>query len=554
MAEEKLDVVGCGSMVVDLFYRTPRIIRADEKILLRAHTASAAIERTQVGGLVLNHLGWARILGLKTGIFGKMGDDRNGEFLRDGMDRLGIRHHLTFDGTASAFATIFVDANGDRAIYMARGATGELTPAEVRSRHGAFIRHANLVSTEISQLPIRTVLAILLFARTHSIPTVLDVDVPPSDAIGTLGTRAELERALKLATYLKPAKAAAREIVAGNGRDPLKMAEAIRARYGNRAVIITEGDKGCSIAARDTSVRVAAFKVKQIDSTGAGDAFLAGVFAGLRLGMPWDRIGRLANAAGAVAVTRLGAFPAGFDVREEVLDLYGEAIALPTPRLDSEPRKAAVGDSTSESEVAKFFDLALAELAAMRGGLNIAAISRTVEIIRTALGRGGRVHVTGVGKPEHVARYAASLFCSVGTPTTFLHATETLHGSLGQVHPRDIVIAISNSGNTDELLSTATAIHEQGTQLIAITGNKDSALAQLADLVIHVPVPNEGGGLGLAPRISVLGEVFVLAGLSVALELAHGLTVEEYSRWHRAGAIGEAARRLAETRTSRRRA
>ena len=60
--------------------------------------------------------------------------------------------------------------------------------------------------------------------------------------------------------------------------------------------------------------------------------------------------------------------------------------------------------------------------------------------------------MTGVGKPEHVARYAASVFCSVGTPATFLHATETLHGSLGQVHPRDVVIAISNSGNTDELL------------------------------------------------------------------------------------------------------
>ena len=483
-----------------------------------------------------------------------MGDDRNGEFLRDGMDRLGIRHHLTFDGTASAFATIFVDAGGDRAIYMARGATGELTPAEVRNRHGAFIRRANLVSTEISQLPLRTVLAILLFARTNSIPTILDVDVPPSDAIGSLGTRAELERALKLATWLKPSKAAAREIANGNGRDTLKMAEAIRARCGNRAVIITEGDKGCSIAARDTSVRVPAFKVKQVDSTGAGDAFLAGVFAGLRLGMPWDKTGRLANAAGAVAVTRLGGFPSGFEVREEILDLYGEAIALPTPRLDAEPRKAAIGDLTNESEVEKFFDLALAELAALRGGLNIAAISRTVEVIRTALGRGGRVHVTGVGKPEHVARYAASLFCSIGTPATFLHATETLHGSLGQVHPRDIVVAISNSGTTDELLSTATAIREQGAQLIAITGNKDSSLAQLADLVIHVPVPNEGGGLGLAPRISVLGEVFVLAGLSVALELAHGLTVEEYSRWHRAGAIGEAARRLAETRASRRRA
>ena len=548
MAEHKLDVVGCGSMVVDMFYRTPRIIRADEKILLHPHSASAAIERTQVGGLVLNHLGWARVLGLRTGIFGKLGDDRHGEFLRDGMEHLGIRHHLTFDGSTSAFATIFVDTHGDRAIYMSRGATGELTPSEVRSRHGAFIRRANLVSTEISQLPLRTVLAILLFARTHSIPTILDVDVPPSDAIGSLGTRAELERALKLATYLKPAKSAARELIAGNGRDPLKLAEAIRAKYGNRAVIITEGDKGCSIAADGACLRVPAFKVKQTDSTGAGDAFLAGIFAGLRMNLPWEKAGRLANAAGAICVTRLGAFPSGFEVRDEIIDLYGEAIALRRPRVEADQREPA--NEISTAEVEDFFEVALAELATLRSSINFAAIARAVEVIRTALGRGGRVHVTGVGKPEHVARYAASLFCSIGTPATFLHATETLHGSLGQVHPRDVVIAISNSGNTDELLSTASAIREQGAQLIAITGNKESGLTQLADLVIHAPVAQEGGGLGLAPRISVLGEVFVLAGLSVALEVAHGLTVEEYSRWHRAGTLGEAARRLAARPTS----
>ncbi|HUO04807.1 MAG TPA: SIS domain-containing protein [Candidatus Binataceae bacterium] len=201
----------------------------------------------------------------------------------------------------------------------------------------------------------------------------------------------------------------------------------------------------------------------------------------------------------------------------------------------------------SAAEVSEFFELAIAELETLRKGLNLGAVSRAVDIIRTALGRGGRVHVTGVGKPEHVARYAASLFCSIGTPTTFLHATETLHGSLGQVHPRDVVIAISNSGSTDELLSTATAIKEQGTQLIAITGDADSGLAQLADLVIHAGTAQEGGGLGLAPRISVLGQIFAIAGLSVALELAHGLTAEEYSRWHRAGKIGAAARKLAES-------
>ncbi|MGH7812378.1 MAG: SIS domain-containing protein [Candidatus Binataceae bacterium] len=209
------------------------------------------------------------------------------------------------------------------------------------------------------------------------------------------------------------------------------------------------------------------------------------------------------------------------------------------------------------AEVAEFFEQALSELDTLRAGINYGAIARAVEIIRTALGRGGRVHMTGVGKPEHVARYAASLFCSIGTPTTFLHATETLHGSLGQVHPRDVVLAISNSGNTDELLSTAAAIKDQGTQLIAVTGDPDSALARLADLVIHSPTPREGGGLGLAPRISVLGQVFVIAGLSVALEIAHGLTAEEYSRWHRAGALGAAARKLADgkriaTKTPRR--
>jgi D-arabinose 5-phosphate isomerase GutQ len=153
--------------------------------------------------------------------------------------------------------------------------------------------------------------------------------------------------------------------------------------------------------------------------------------------------------------------------------------------------------------------------------------------------------VTGVGKSEHVARYAASILCSVGTMATFLDATETLHGSLGQVAPGDVVIALSNSGNTAELCAAARAVKEHGAELIAITGGLCSELAQMADLVLHAPVAKEGGRLGLAPRISVLGQVLVVAALSVALEAARGLTLEEYSRWHRAGAIGEAARRLA---------
>ncbi|MFI5351334.1 MAG: PfkB family carbohydrate kinase [Candidatus Binatales bacterium] len=550
MAEAKLDVAGCGSMVADLFYRTPRIIKANEKILLDPHRGGGEIQRAEVGGVTLNHLGWARVLGLEAGIFGKIADDANGAFLREGIDRLGIRNHLTLDGSASAFAAIFVDPAGNRAIYMARGATGELKPDEIRRRHGAFMRRAHLVSTEISQLPLPTVLAILLYAREHSIPTVLDVDIAPSDACAILGTRRELERALRLATILKPAKAAAAELAGAGVRDALKMAEAIRARFGNRAVVITDGERGCAIAAERTALKVPAFRIKPVDTTGAGDAFLGAMLAGLRWDLPWASIGRLANAAGAVCVTRLGAFPAGFEMRGAIAKLYGDT-------LPSGPAVAPAGDaSVIESsqadlrgEIDRFFTLCLSEMAELKRSLSLDALQKAVAMMRATDARGGRIHVTGVGKPEHVARYAASLFCSIGTPATFLHATEALHGSLGQVHPNDLVIAISNSGSTVEICATAAAIKDHGAQLIAITSNPESPLAELADFVLTCGVAHEGGLLGLAPRISVLGEIYLIAALSVGLEAARGLTVEEYGRWHRAGALGEAARRLARKRS-----
>ncbi|MGH7987816.1 MAG: PfkB family carbohydrate kinase [Candidatus Binataceae bacterium] len=540
MVEEKLDVIGCGSMVVDLFHRTPRIIRADEKILLDGKHATTVQEQAAVGGCVLNHLGWARVLGLETGIFGRMGDDHHGAILRDGMNRLGIRHQLTLDGSASSHADIFVDADGNRAIYMTRGATAELRPADIR-HHAAFIHRAHWITTEISQLPLPTVIELLSFARERSIPTVLDVDVPPADACASLGSRMALERALKLATILKPSKAAARELA--GVEEPLQAAEAIRHRYGSRAVVITEGAAGCVVSACGVALRVQAFKVKQADSTGAGDAFLGGMLAGLRRGLQWPAIARLGNAAGAVCVTRVGAFPSGFELRDETLSLYGGA--LPAP---SQPRRRAANGTSAlapVNEVGRFLDLCLGEITKLRQALEVGRIAEAAELICSAQARGGRLHVTGIGKCEHVARYAASLFCSVGTMATFLHATETLHGSLGQVHPRDIVIAISNSGATAELCATAEAITEHGARVIAITGDKSSALARLAQFVLHAPVKREGGVLGLAPRISVIAQVFVVAALSVALEATRGLTPEEYSRWHRAGSLGEAARRLA---------
>ena len=107
-----------------------------------------------MGGVVLNHLGWAALLGLRTGVFGKQADDENGRFLREAMERHGIEHRFVLDGSASAFADIYVDDAGGRAIYMAPGATAETTPEFVRRHHAEFIRSAARVTTEVSQLPL----------------------------------------------------------------------------------------------------------------------------------------------------------------------------------------------------------------------------------------------------------------------------------------------------------------------------------------------------------------------------------------------------------------
>jgi arabinose-5-phosphate isomerase len=112
------------------------------------------------------------------------------------------------------------------------------------------------------------------------------------------------------------------------------------------------------------------------------------------------------------------------------------------------------------------------------------------------------------------------------------------------VHKDDVVIAISNSGDTRETCAAVNAIKEHGAKVIAVTGRTDSELAKSADLVLHARVEREGGTLGLAPRVSVLGQIYVLAALSVALESARGLTVEQYSKSHRAGVLGVTARKL----------
>lgn len=209
--------------------------------------------------------------------------------------------------------------------------------------------------------------------------------------------------------------------------------------------------------------------------------------------------------------------------------------------LDGNHANAHERHSPAES-IETFLDLVIDELSALRTRAEVDAIERAADLILDCESRGGRVHVTGIGKSEHIARYVASLFSSTGTPAYFLHATECIHGSAGQVCANDIAIAISNSGTTPELLSAIETLRRFGIKIIGVSGNRESELGRISDVLLDAGVDNEGGELNLVPRASILGKIYVLCSLSVALEAHKGLTREQYARWHPGGALGRMAR------------
>ncbi len=150
----------------------------------------------------------------------------------------------------------------------------------------------------------------------------------------------------------------------------------------------------------------------------------------------------------------------------------------------------------------------------------------------------GRVVATGMGKSGHVARKIAATLASTGTPSFYVHPGEASHGDLGMITDADVVLALSNSGQTEELLAIVPALKRQGNRLLAMTGNPESALARLADVHLDVGVAEEACPLGLAPTSSTTAALAMGDALAVALLEARGFTSEDFARSHPAGALG----------------
>lgn len=198
--------------------------------------------------------------------------------------------------------------------------------------------------------------------------------------------------------------------------------------------------------------------------------------------------------------------------------------------------------ATDKEQVTEFLDIAKKSLGEYVSGIDFDALSAAKELILAAEKAGGRLHVTGIGKPGHVSGYAASLFSSTGTPTYELHGTECVHGSAGQVRPGDVVIAISNSGETAELKATVSCLKGNGAKIIALTGNPQSWLARQGDVALIAGVAQEGDSMNKPPRASILAEIIELQCLSILLQNEFGLDPKQYVKWHPGGALGASIR------------
>lgn len=190
------------------------------------------------------------------------------------------------------------------------------------------------------------------------------------------------------------------------------------------------------------------------------------------------------------------------------------------------------------NEVNKYFDIVSNEIQEFIMSVNYDALQKAKECILESEAKGGRIHITGIGKPSYVAGYIASLFSSTGIKAYTLNGTEAVHGSAGQVAEGDVVIAISNSGETIELRATVETLINNHAKIISVTGNPNSWLAKSSHVSLVAGVKQEGDSLNKPPRASIIAEILILQALSVMLQEEKNLTPSQYVKWHPGGALG----------------
>ncbi len=186
------------------------------------------------------------------------------------------------------------------------------------------------------------------------------------------------------------------------------------------------------------------------------------------------------------------------------------------------------------AEARRVFDIEIDALRKTKDALDDIFLQILDEVVNCT----GKVIITGMGKPGHIASKLAATFSSLGTPSFHMHPAEAMHGDLGMICENDIVIAMSYSGESDEIVKILPNIRMIGAKIIALTGNKDSTLGKTADITQAFPEFEEACCLGLAPTSSTTAELVYGDALAVTASAIYGFRDSDFGRYHPAGALG----------------
>ena len=185
------------------------------------------------------------------------------------------------------------------------------------------------------------------------------------------------------------------------------------------------------------------------------------------------------------------------------------------------------------------FDIEIAALRAVRRQLD-AGFDTAVAIVVEALRQRGKIVVVGIGKSGNVGQKIAATLTSTGSTSVFLHSVDALHGDLGIVSDGDVILALSYSGESEELLNLIPALKRFSVKIISLTGAVKSSLARYSDIVLNVKVPKEACPFNLAPTASTTAMLVLGDALAMAVLQARGFKERDFARRHPAGAIGRA--------------
>jgi arabinose-5-phosphate isomerase len=204
------------------------------------------------------------------------------------------------------------------------------------------------------------------------------------------------------------------------------------------------------------------------------------------------------------------------------------------PGLMSALEDSALSAAQLLESARRTFDIEAAGLAALRARVDDSFVAACALCLKTQ----GRIVTTGLGKTGHVAHKIASTLASTGTPAFFLHPTEAGHGDLGMIVRADVLLVVSNSGETREVLALLPQVKRMGVPLIAMTGKPGSTLARAADVHLDTTVPQEACPHNLAPTASTTAQLAMGDALAVALLGARGFSVDDFARSHPDGSLG----------------